>query len=200
MIGKIIEQMPIISLLIMLKALFLIDLYVLIVTKKGTNYPHHGGCLYKYLGWIKSGRAYFLLMCLYTAFGQFLFITTLSYVGEFSGFKLVLPSKMCWFFIIVFSSAIVLIRYFKILMKGISKHIIIDDGIPKPEPTNNETEKISSLLALAIIIHGLFLGQMEDEKRKPILISMRMGIVLLFLCSFPTLVNILAIATNRNFP
>ena len=124
-------------------------------------------------------------MCLYTAFAQLLFMITLSYIGLFYGFKLVLPSKLCWLMIIIFSSVIVLISCFKILMKGISKHIV-DNRIPNHEPKpENETETISSLLALAYIIHGLFLGLMEDDKRKVVLFSIGIGVVTLLLYSLP---------------
>lgn len=124
-------------------------------------------------------------MCLYIAFGQGLFIITLSYIGDIFGFKLILPGKINWFLIIVFSSGIVLISCFKILMKGISKHII-DEGIPKhkPEP-EKETEKISLLLAFGYIIYGLCLGAMEDDKRKVVILSIGIGVVTLLLCSLP---------------
>lgn len=203
MIGKILEQMPFLSLVILLNALYIVDLYVVSVTKKGANYPNksNDGFIYKHLGWIKSSKVYFVLICLYTAFSQLIFVITLSYIGRICGFKLVLPSKMCWLLITIFSSVIALICCFKILMKGIPKHIVIDDGIPKHEPyPKNEVEKISHLRAFAFLIYGLCLGAMDDDKRKVVILSIIIGTVALFLCSFPTLVNILAIATNRNFP
>lgn len=184
MIEKIIVQMPIRSLLILSFASFFVDIYLFFDSKRREKYPNE--CLLSnYLGWIKSIKAYFTLMCLYVAFTQLFIVIILSYIGDIWGFKLIFPTKLKWFLIIVFSSGIALISRFKILMKGISKHII-DEGIPKqkPEP-EKETEKISSLLALVYIIYGLFLGAMEDDKRKVVILSIGIGGLTLLLCSLP---------------